>query len=244
MGRFAPRIALLWLLAGIALFAAGGGLAGAATRTVAAGPAAVGLSGLPPRLVVVISIDQFRGDYLTRFSDLWLPAGSGRAGQGKGKAAAGRRVGGFRYLMERGAYFTDVHHDHYPLFTGPGHAVLLTGAPPYKSGIVGHAWYDRDLGRRRYCVGDETSPLVGLAAPGGTASGATGTLSGAAARTGGSPAARRVETVGDELKMATGGRARVWGLALKDRAAVLMAGRLAGGALVVGGPSGGGVTRR
>src|SRR6202035_2892918 len=125
---------------------------------------------------------------------------------------------GFRYLMQRGAYFTDAHHDHYPLFTGPGHAVLLTGALPYKSGIVGNGWYDRDLGRRRYCVEDEASPLVG-------------TASGGAARPGISPATLRVDTVGDELKMATGGRARVWGLALKDRAAVLMAGRLADGAL-------------
>src|ERR1700687_2907317 len=163
MGRFAPRIALLWLLAGVALFAAGGGLAGAATRTVAAGPAAVGLSGWPPRLVVVISIDQFRGDYLTRFSDLWLPAGTGGAGPGEGKGGAGRRVGVFRDLMERGAYFTDARHDHYPLFTGPGHAVLLTGAPPYKSGIVGNSLFDRELGRRRYCVGDDASPLVGTA---------------------------------------------------------------------------------
>jgi len=46
-----------------------------------------------------------------------------------------------------------------------------------------------------------------------------------------SPVTLRVSTVGDELKMATGGRSRVWGLALKDRAAVLMAGRLADGAL-------------
>jgi len=212
MARWAPRIAVLLVLL-------------AAIPTVAAGPAAVGLSGPPPRLVVVISIDQFRGDYLTRFADLWLPAGSARAGgHAEGKGAAGRGVGGFRYLMEQGAYFTDAHHDHFPLFTGPGHSVLLTGAPPYKSGIVGNSWYDRELGRRRYCVADETSPLVGLAAPSPPA--APGAPPG-----GVSPATLRVDTVGDELKMATGGRAKVWGLALKDRAAVLMAGRLADGAL-------------
>jgi predicted AlkP superfamily pyrophosphatase or phosphodiesterase len=196
----------------------------AATGAVA-WPAAVGTAGPPPRLVVLISIDQFRGDYLTRFADLYLPAGR-----------PAKKVGGFRYLMERGAYFTNAHHDHYPLFTGPGHSVLLTGAPPYKSGIVGNGWYDRDLGRRRYCVEDEASPLVG-AGPGGTAAGspagpgALGAAPAGPARMGISPATLRVTTVGDELKMATGGRAKVWGLAFKDRAAVLMAGRLADGVL-------------
>src|SRR6202034_4274753 len=141
-----------------------------------------------PRLVVLISIDQFRGDYLGRFGDLFLPAESG--GQ----------VGGFRWLMERGAYFMDAHHDHFPLYTGPGHSVLLTGAPPYESGIVGNAWYDRDLdgGRRRYCVEDPASPLVGL--PESAAAAAPH-----ASRPGVSPVTLRVDTVGDELKMATGG---------------------------------------
>jgi predicted AlkP superfamily pyrophosphatase or phosphodiesterase len=207
-----------------------------AAAVAAAWPAAVGTAGPPPRLVVVISIDQFRGDYLTRFADLFLPAGTaGKAGT----AGNVGKVGGFRYLMERGAYFTDAHHDHYPLFTGPGHAVELTGALPYKSGIVGNSWYDRELGRRRYCVEDEASPLVGTApaaeapgAPAGPAAmGAAPTAAGGPARLGISPVTLRVTTVGDELKMATGGRAKVWGLAIKDRAAVLMAGRLADGVL-------------
>jgi hypothetical protein len=79
-----------------------------------------------PRLVVVVSIDQLRADYLERFKDLYLPP------PGAGKP------GGFRWLMERGAYHLDARHDHLHLFTGPGHAVLLTGAPPYRSGIVGN----------------------------------------------------------------------------------------------------------
>jgi predicted AlkP superfamily pyrophosphatase or phosphodiesterase len=176
-----------------------------------------------PRLVVVISIDQFRADYLTRFADLWLPA-----------AAARGKVGGFAYLMQRGAWFTDAHHDHYPLFTGPGHAVLLTGALPYLSGIVGNSWYDREAGRRRYCVEDAASPLVGAAAA----------ATGAAARMGIAPTTLRVSTVGDELKMASGGRAKVWGLAFKDRAAVLMAGRLADGVLWFDEQSGAWITSR
>jgi predicted AlkP superfamily pyrophosphatase or phosphodiesterase len=158
-----------------------------------------------PRLVVLISIDQFRADYLSRFADLYLPAESAKG------------VGGFRWLMERGAYHTDAHHDHYPLFTGPGHSIHLTGAAPYKTGIVGNEWFDRDWNAERYCVQDPKSPLVGAADPDG--------------KRGVSPATLRVSTVGDELKMATGGQAKVWGLAFKDRAGVLMAGHLANGVL-------------
>jgi len=155
-----------------------------------------------PRLVILVSIDQFRADYLTRFEDVYLPPSTGRG-----------QVGGFRFLMERGAWHADTHHDHLPLATGPGHAVLLTGAPPCKSGIVGNDWWDHAKGRAVYCVEDETSTLVGAA---GTGRGI-------------SAAPLRVTTLGDELKTATGGRAKVFGIAVKDRAAVLMAGHLADG---------------
>ncbi len=157
---------------------------------------------LKPRLVVLISIDQGRADYLTRFEDLFLPARSGKG------------VGGFRYLMERGAYFPDAHQEHIPLATGPGHAVLLTGAPPYRHGIVGNDWYDRTTKASVYCVEDKSSAIVGT----------TATLNGV------SPRNLQVTTLGDELKLATGGRAKVFGMGLKDRAAVLMAGHLADGA--------------
>ena len=156
-----------------------------------------------PRLVVVVSIDQFRADYLERFRDLYLPV-----------PAAGK-PGGFRWLMERGAYHLDARHDHFHLYTGPGHAVLLTGAPPYLSGIVGNSWWDREKKTERYCMDDPDSPVIGSVA----------------ARKGVSPKSLLVSTVGDELKMATGGRAKVWGLGFKDRAAMLMAGHLADGVL-------------
>jgi hypothetical protein len=176
-----------------------------ATVCLLAFAAAAGAAPERPRLVVLISIDQFRADYLRRFQDLFLPP------EGKGG------VGGFRWLMERGAYETDAHHDHYPLFTGPGHSIHFTGAPPYKTGIVGNEWFDREMSSTRYCVQDPKSPLVGAPDPDG--------------KRGISPVTLRTSTVGDELKMATGGQAKVWGLALKDRAGVLMAGHLADGVL-------------
>ncbi|MBL8021946.1 MAG: alkaline phosphatase family protein [Leptospirales bacterium] len=165
-----------------------------------------------PRLLVVISIDQFRADYLRRFEDLFLPA----------RSLSGS--GGFRYLMEQGAYFEDAHQDHLPLYTAPGHSVILTGASPYKSGIVGNDWYDRKLGRRRYAVEDCTKKLVGT--PWQTCDSKDSRFN-----PGISPAALRVSTLGDQMKLHYGRRAKVWGLALKDRAAVLMAGHTADGVI-------------
>lgn len=156
-----------------------------------------------PALVIVISADMIRGDFLSRFEDLFRPP------------REGDRVGGFRYLMEEGAHHLDAHHDHFPLYTGPGHAVLLTGALPYKHGVVGNGWFDRAWGKDRNCVEDPAHPQLGGAETGRPVSAAT----------------LLTTTVGDELKMATGGRSKVWGLAFKDRAAVLMAGHLADGAI-------------
>jgi hypothetical protein len=155
-----------------------------------------------PRLVVLISVDQFRGDYITRFADLLLPA---RSKEG---------VGGLRYMMERGAYYPNAHYTHYPLVTGVGHAVLSTGGTPASNGIIGNDWYQRGEngkpGAAVYCVEDADSPIVGVDG----------------ARRGVSPHFLRSSTFADELKMATGGMAKVITLSLKDRAAVLLAGRL------------------
>ncbi|MBK7406287.1 MAG: alkaline phosphatase family protein [Phycisphaerales bacterium] len=154
--------------------------------------------GPPPRLTVVLSIDQFRGDYLYRFHDLFLPAKDGET------------LGGFSYLMTRGAYFASAKYEHYPLFTGPGHAVILTGAHPYKSGIVGNEWWDTRERHSVYCVDDPRFEVVG-AGPGSRA------------RPMG-PGNLQATTVGDELKLATAGRARAVSLAIKDRAAILLGG--------------------
>src|SRR5713226_6883970 len=60
-----------------------------------------------PKLVVVIVIDQFRGDYLERYRDQF-------------------GEGGFRVFLDRGAYFTDCNYDYANTRTAPGHATLFT----------------------------------------------------------------------------------------------------------------------
>jgi predicted AlkP superfamily pyrophosphatase or phosphodiesterase len=155
-----------------------------------------------PRVVVIISIDQFRGDYLTRFPHLFLPAQSKDG------------VGGFRYLMDKGAYYPNANYKHFPLVTAVGHAVLSTGGSPSTNGIIGNSWFvpgtDGKPGHGLYCTADPGSPIVGPA-------GATGTAS---------PKNLRSTTIADELKIATNGKAKVLTVSFKDRASILLAGHL------------------
>src|SRR5271169_6659941 len=152
-----------------------------------------------PKLVVVIVIDQFRGDYLERYRDQF-------------------REGGFRVFLDRGAYFTDCNYDYANTRTGPGHATLLTGSYTSGHGIVSNEWWDPQKKKRVTSVEDDTTKLVG----GGGAKPAPAELG--RGTPGASPHNLMSDTLGDELKLATGGKARVFAISLKDRAAVLPAG--------------------
>ena len=143
-----------------------------------------------PKLVVVIVIDQFRGDYLERYRDQFGD-------------------GGFRVFLDRGAYFTDCYYDYANTRTAPGHATLFTGSYTSGHGIVANEWWDPQKKKMVTSVEDDTTKLVGVAARLGP---------------GASPHNLMSDTLGDELKLATGGKARVFAISLKDRAAVLPAG--------------------
>ena len=180
-----------------------------------------------PSLVVVVSVDQFRYDYIERFGP-WLSQG------------------GFRRMAREGARFTNARYRYGSTFTGPGHASIGTGRPPAESGIVGNTWFERDAptdipmwdwyfddntpyraehiqstpfsaegdwwwkqgGSPRYCVYDDR-----VRATAGSTSGM-------------SPASLSEDALGDRVKERYPD-ARVIGVALKDRAAILMAGRRA-----------------
>jgi predicted AlkP superfamily pyrophosphatase or phosphodiesterase len=94
-----------------------------------------------PRLVLVLSIDQFRFDYLTRFAPLYQ--------------------GGLRLLLDRGAVFSRANYRHAMTETGPGHSVILSGAHPRHSGIVANEWYDSYLKRTVNVVDDYVQRPVG-----------------------------------------------------------------------------------
>lgn len=119
---------------------------------------------------------------------------------------------GFDRLLTKGAVFTNANYIHFPTVTAVGHSTFLTGATPSVSGIVGNDWFDREEHKRVTSVSDSRTKLLG-----GTGEGS-------------SPERMLVSTVGDELKLSNGGRSRVIGISLKDRAAILPAGHTANAA--------------
>jgi predicted AlkP superfamily pyrophosphatase or phosphodiesterase len=122
--------------------------------------------------------------------------------------------GGFKRLLREGANFTNAHYIHTPTYTACGHATFMSGAPPAMSGIVGNEWWDRETGKRVTSVSDAKVKLLG-----GT-EGAAGM----------SPGKQVGSTIGDELKLASGGQAKVVGMSFKDRSAILPVGKKPNGA--------------
>jgi predicted AlkP superfamily pyrophosphatase or phosphodiesterase len=100
-----------------------------------------------PRLVVVISIDQFRADYLERFQRYFTP-------------------GGFNLLLRDGADFTAAQYEYSVTQTCPGHAVMLTGSYADRNGIVANTWYNPVLRRAEYCAADTAVRLLGVGSEG------------------------------------------------------------------------------
>jgi predicted AlkP superfamily pyrophosphatase or phosphodiesterase len=134
--------------------------------------------------------------------------------------------GGFRLFLDHGAYFTDCNYNYANTRTAPGHATLFTGAYSNGHGIVSNEWWDSKKKRRVTSVEDERTKLVGIAGD----------------TVGMSPRNLQADTLGDELKLATQGKSRVFGVSLKDRAAVLPGGFAADAAYWIDGRSGSWVT--
>ena len=119
---------------------------------------------------------------------------------------------GFARLLDRGAVFTDAHYVHYPTVTAIGHSTFLTGATPSVSGIAGNDWFDQEIGKKVTSVSDPSVQLVGVPP-----------------KEGSSPRRLLVSGIGDEMKMANPA-AKVIGVSIKDRSAILPSGHMADGA--------------
>jgi len=100
-----------------------------------------------PKLIVVVVIDQFRGDYLNRDHEKF-----------KGR--------GFRIFTDEGAWFTDCYYDYANTKTAPGHATIGTGAYSDGHGIETNEFWDasRSYERRVSAVEDERYQLVDVPA--------------------------------------------------------------------------------
>jgi len=158
----------------------------------------------PPRLVLQITVDQLRGDLPRRYLD--------RFGEG-----------GLRYLLESGVRYDNAHHGHANTETVVGHATLATGADPATHGMVANVWFDHAERTLHYNVEDARHRL--LTANASVDQGSEIDPTQKAARTDGrSPAALLVSTFSDELALFTAGRAKIFGVSIKDRGAIALAG--------------------
>jgi predicted AlkP superfamily pyrophosphatase or phosphodiesterase len=130
--------------------------------------------------------------------------------------------GGFKRLMGQGFMLKNAHYNYAPTVTGPGHASVYSGTTPAIHGIIGNDWYDKNLKKGVNCVGDERYKPVGSEKGNGDVS----------------PWRLLSTTVTDELELATQRRAKVIGISMKDRGAVLPAGHTPDGAYWFDGTTG------
>ncbi|MCU1244667.1 MAG: hypothetical protein JWN02_577 [Acidobacteria bacterium] len=109
---------------------------------------------------------------------------------------------GFNRFIQHGANYTEARYPYATTYTGPGHAAIGTGNIPARSGIISNTWFERLNGAPEYCAADSRAfpPF--------------------------SPANLDSDSLGDRLQEKYPG-AKVISVSLKDRAAILMAGRKA-----------------
>ncbi|WP_418263191.1 alkaline phosphatase PafA [Flavobacterium faecale] len=146
-----------------------------------------------PKLVVGIVVDQMKMEYLYRFQDDFSE-------------------NGFKRLMNGGYVFQNMHFNYMPTYTGPGHASIYTGTTPSIHGILANDWFDKSVGKSRYCAEDASVTLLG---DGNKIEGMM------------SPVNLETTTITDELRLDTNFRGKVIGISIKDRGAILPAGHFA-----------------
>lgn len=98
-----------------------------------------------PKLVVLISVDQMRGDYIDRFGHQWTK--------------------GLHRLVTEGAWFRQADYPYYTTVTCTGHASIGTGTVPALHGMVANTWADRNNSRTVSCTDDEKAKLISYGQP-------------------------------------------------------------------------------
>ena len=96
-------------------------------------------------LVVVLVVDQMRGDYLEMYG--------------------GAFTGGLKRLMTEGTWFRRGAYPYLNTVTCAGHATIGTGALPYRHGMVLNAWWDREAARSVPCTTDNLVQNIGYMGP-------------------------------------------------------------------------------
>lgn len=124
---------------------------------------------------------------------------------------------GFNLFLTKGAVFPDCYYDYANTMTAPGHATIGTGAYTDGHGVSLNQWWDlsRSTTHPVSSVEDEHYRMIG---------------SSDKTEVGASPRNEMASTFGDEVVLATKGQAKLFGVSLKDRAAILTSGHASNGA--------------
>lgn len=117
---------------------------------------------------------------------------------------------GFKRLLKNGFFAENMHYNYVPTYTGPGHSSIYTGSVPAIHGIAANNWLENGV-TQMYCTQDASAQTIGAAGDAGKMS----------------PKNLKVTTVTDQLKLFTNNKSKVYGVALKDRGAILPAGHTA-----------------
>jgi hypothetical protein len=102
-------------------------------------------TGSGPRLVVIVSVDQMRADYVDSFRHQWRH--------------------GLRRLLDEGAWFSQAAYPYANTVTCPGHASIATGTVPAVHGQILNTWWDRASQRRVSCTEDGAAQPISYGAP-------------------------------------------------------------------------------
>jgi predicted AlkP superfamily pyrophosphatase or phosphodiesterase len=96
-----------------------------------------------PKLVVLLVVDQMRGDYVDKFQGQWS--------------------GGLKRLLQEGAWFRDAAYPYAATETCVGHSTISTGAFPSTHGMIANAWWDRESQKMVTCTSDPNAKNAGYA---------------------------------------------------------------------------------
>jgi predicted AlkP superfamily pyrophosphatase or phosphodiesterase len=159
-----------------------------------------------PKLVVILVVDQMRGDYIDKFQQQW--------------------TGGLKRLINEGAWFHEAAYPYGATETCVGHSTISTGAFPASHGMIGNEWWDREQQKEITCTADAS--VKNIAYEGAAAPAASPSASGSTSNGPGDSAAKMlIPAFAEELKFQSGAGTRVVAMSLKARAAITMAGHQA-----------------
>lgn len=134
--------------------------------------------------------------------------------------------GGFKRLLNEGFSVENTFIPYLPTQTACGHSSIYTGSVPALTGIIANSWYDPTIGRDMYCTEDKDQKTVGSTSNAGQMS----------------PKNLQVNTITDELRIATNFQGKVISISLKDRGSILPGGHAANAAYWHDGLSGNWIT--